>query len=238
MNTAPRLNAISYLRVSSRGQVDGDGFQRQRVAIGNWMNHHGAAHLAEFVEEGVSGSTEVINRPALTRLVSLVLERGDIDVIVVEKADRLARDLITSELLLRQFVDVCHVRVIEAEGGNDLTAGNNDNPTAVLVRQILAAVAQFEKSSIVSKLRSARNRVRAVRGRCEGRKPYGSNAVERATVGQIMVFREQGLTTRQIADALNTEGIPTRSGGQWRHSVVASVLSRSRIANADDEFII
>jgi hypothetical protein len=40
-----------------------------------------------------------------------------------------------------------------------------------LVRQILGAVAQFEKAALVAKLRAARNRVRAERGRCEGRKP-------------------------------------------------------------------
>ena len=37
--------------------------------------------------------------------------------------------------------------------------------------RILGAVAQFEKAALVAKLRAARNRVRAERGRCEGRKP-------------------------------------------------------------------
>jgi DNA invertase Pin-like site-specific DNA recombinase len=218
------MRVVSYLRVSSRSQIEGDGFTRQRVAIQQWCDTHGAVHLAEFVEEGVSGTTEVINRPALTRLVTYVLEAGNIDAVIVEKSDRLARDLITGELLLRQFVSM-GVKVIEAEGGNELTAGNNDNPTAVLVRQILAAVAQFEKSSIVSKLRSARNRRRAETGRCEGQKPYGYTEDERAVVTRIM---SMGGTTRRIAEVLNAEGVPTRSGGRWRHSVVAAILSRGR----------
>ena len=33
-----------------------------------------------------------------------------------------------------------------------------DTPTAVLVRQVLGAIAQFEKTSLVAKLRAARDR--------------------------------------------------------------------------------
>ena len=39
---------------------------------------------------------------------------------------------------------------------------------------MMGAVAQYEKSQIVLKLRGARMRKRAKKGRCEGRKPYGS----------------------------------------------------------------
>jgi DNA invertase Pin-like site-specific DNA recombinase len=218
------MNTVSYLRVSSKNQVAGDGFERQRITINHWNTTHNAAHLAEFVEEGVSGTTEIINRPALTRLVSYVLEHGNIQAIIVEKADRLARDLITNELLLRQFVTM-GVKVIEAEGGNELTSGNDSNPTAVLVRQILAAVSQFEKSSIVSKLRAARNRRRAETGRCEGRKPYGHTAAEQRVVNRITELRD--LPTREIAAILDAEGFPTRGGGErWRHSTVASIRNR------------
>lgn len=85
------MKIVSYLRVSSRSQIEGDGFTRQRLAIQQWCGTHNADHMAEFVEEGISGTTEVINRPALTRLVSTVLERGDIDAVIVEKSDRPAR---------------------------------------------------------------------------------------------------------------------------------------------------
>src|SRR5262249_13072914 len=46
-----------------------------------------------------------------------------------------------------------------------------DTPTAVLVRQVLGAIAQFEKASAVAKLAAARKRKRERDGRCEGRKP-------------------------------------------------------------------
>lgn len=219
---------VSYLRVSSKGQIDGDGFARQRDSVSRWINQNGAAHVAEFTEDGISGTTEILNRPALTRLVSYCLEHGPIHAVIIEKADRLARDLIVSEMLIRQFSEM-GIRVIEAEGGNDLTAGT-DNPTATLIRQVLAAVAQFEKSSVVAKLRVARNRRRAETGRCEGRKPYGAGVGEDLVVGLIGTLRYCGMTSREIAAELDARGIPSRSGGKWSHSVVARVVARGRKA--------
>ena len=41
-----------------------------------------------------------------------------------------------------------------------------------MVRQILCAVSQFEKTTIVWKLRDTRDRKRAANGNCEGRKSH------------------------------------------------------------------
>lgn len=233
----PAMRTVSYLRVSSKQQTEGDGFERQRAAIERWNEQHGADHMAEFREEGVSGTTEVINRPALTRLVSYCLEHAPIHAVVVEKADRLARDLIVSEMLIRQFAEL-GIKVIEAEGGNDLTAGT-DNPTATLIRQVLAAVAQFEKSSIVSKLRAARNRKRALTGRCEGGIPYGGKPGEEKVVALIGLLRRDGMTIREIAAALDARGVPTRTGKPWAVATVGRIVSRARVSrvSAIEEFI-
>ena len=48
----------------------------------------------------------------------------------------------------------------------------DDGPTAVMIRQILGAVSQFEKAMLVAKLRGARERKKAVTGKCGGRKSY------------------------------------------------------------------
>jgi hypothetical protein len=41
-----------------------------------------------------------------------------------------------------------------------------------LVRQVLGAIAQFEKASTVAKLKAARERKRGWQGKCEGRKSH------------------------------------------------------------------
>jgi hypothetical protein len=45
-----------------------------------------------------------------------------------------------------------------------------------MVRQILDAVSQFKKASLVAKLCHARERVKATTGRCEGRRPLPAEA--------------------------------------------------------------
>ena len=52
-----------------------------------------------------------------------------------------------------------------------------DTPTAVLVRQLLGAVARFEKATTVAKLAAARKGKRVANGKCEGREtPRGRSA--------------------------------------------------------------
>jgi DNA invertase Pin-like site-specific DNA recombinase len=85
-------------------------------------------------------------------------------VVLVERADRLARDLIVGELILNQFREL-GVRVIAADAGTELTASDED-PTRTLIRQVLGAVAEFEKTVTVSKLKAARVRKRKATGRC------------------------------------------------------------------------
>ncbi|MGD0948695.1 MAG: hypothetical protein ABSA52_14875 [Candidatus Binatia bacterium] len=65
-----------------------------------------------------------------------------------------------------------------------MTAGYDD-ATRVLIRQVLGAVAQFEKSVIVAKLKAARIRKRRETGRCEGRKPFGTKPREAETLALI-----------------------------------------------------
>jgi DNA invertase Pin-like site-specific DNA recombinase len=227
------MKVFSYLRVSSRGQLDGDGFERQRAKIKVWANANGAKVEREFLEEGISGANELDGRPAMVELLGAIAANG-VRTVVVERADRFARDLVASELLLREFSRL-GVNVIEAEGGNDLSAGDCDNPTAKLVRQILAAVAEFDKTSIVLKLKAARVRARRANGRCEGRKPFGEREGEAETLELIRSLRRKPrmgkrMTFVEIANKLTSDGVPTRTGKLWHGEVIRRLLGARRHA--------
>jgi hypothetical protein len=45
-----------------------------------------------------------------------------------------------------------------------------------LVRQVLGAIAQFDKATVVAKLKAARDRKREEEGKCGGRKSYAERA--------------------------------------------------------------
>jgi DNA invertase Pin-like site-specific DNA recombinase len=119
------------------------------------------------MDAAVKGKTELAEREGLSELLEGI---DSSTIVLVERADRLARDLMVNELIVEQFRKL-NVRVVECEGGSDITVLDNE-PTKVLIRQVLAAIAQFEKSCIVAKLKAARDRMRKATGRCEGRKRY------------------------------------------------------------------
>lgn len=226
------VKAFSYLRVSGKGQLSGDGFPRQRAAVAKYAKAHKVELVAEFREEGVTGTTELEGREALAELCKRLDENG-VRLVLVERADRVARDLMVSEVLLQQFRER-GVRVVECEGGTELTVADNE-PTRVLIRQVLAAVAQFDKSCLVAKLRAARNRMRAETGRCEGPRPFGFDPErpgERATLAHLRELKaaRPRLSLQKIADALNAEPDkwPTRTGVRWSKQTVKNVLDRDQ----------
>lgn len=229
-----RVKAVSYLRVSGKGQVDGDGFPRQRDVIARYARSAGLELVGEYRDEGVSGTRDLDAREGLSDLLARIRSNG-VRVVLVERADRLARDLIVGELLLNQFRDL-GVRVIAADSGTELTAGDDD-PTRTLIRQVLGAVAQFEKSVLVSKLRAARMRKRKAEGRCEGRKPYGAREGEASVLVLIQRWRRKPrggdrASFAAIARRLNEEGRPTRTGRPWSAGTVRQISLR-RAAGAD-----
>jgi DNA invertase Pin-like site-specific DNA recombinase len=220
--------AVSYLRVSGKGQIDGDGFPRQREAVQRYAKAHRLAIVDEFTDGGVSGKNELADRPGLGLLIFRIEQNG-VRVVLVETAMRLARDLMVGEIILERFRKL-GVKVIEVSGGNDLTVAD-DNPTSRLIRQILGAVAEFEKSVLVGKLRAARQRQKLKQGRCEGRKPFGAFPGEAEIVEKIKDMRRkprkgERLSFAAIAEQLNEEGVPTRTGKPWRPSTVGNILGR------------
>lgn len=222
-----KTQAVSYLRVSGKGQVDGDGFDRQRDAIQRFAKAAGYELVEEYRDEGVSGTKDLANRPGLATLLDRIESNG-VKVVIVERADRLARDLMVSEVILDQLARA-GAKVFTADGADLSTTA--DDPTRTLIRQVLAAVAQFDKTVTVMKLRAARERLRRRGHRVEGRKPYGFHPAEQAVLERMQQLRRKPvkgdrLSYEGIAQHLNAEGHRTRYGKEWTRGAVHVALTR------------
>ena len=102
-----------------------------------------------------------------------------------------------------------------------------DTPTAVLVRQVLGAIAQFEKASSVAKLAAARKRKREREGRCEGRKPLRETHPEAVALARkLRRRRPKGgqLSLREVSKELATRGFLNERGKPYAAKSVASML--------------
>ena len=224
MSVRAKEKAFLYLRTSGKGQIGNDGFPRQRETIRRYAKSNGIEIAQEFSDEAVSGTLDAMDRDGLTDLF-VALKANGVRLVLVENASRLARDLMISEIILGEFRKI-GVKVISADGGIDLTLGNDD-PSGKLIRQILGAVAEWEKCALVQKLRASRLRMRRSGQRCEGRKPYGFTPEEAKTVERILALRKEGKSIAVIAGELNASGIKSRGGTQWHPTQVQRIIQRA-----------
>lgn len=226
--TAIAPKAVAYLRVSSKGQIDGDGFPRQMESCERFAATRGYDLVAAYIEMGVSGTKELVDRIALTDLLDQAEENG-ITIILVERTDRLARRALAAEILLAD-IQKHGLSVFVSESGMEMTS-DEDDFEAKLLRQFMCAIDEYEKNKIVSRLRKARNRKKAAtngREGKEGNKSFGSDARESAILDTIRDLRSASptLTSRQLTQRLNECGYRSRLGGPMTPGAVHSLVRR------------
>lgn len=215
-----KIEAIAYLRTSSATNVgaDKDSDKRQRAAIEAFAKANGYTIVDEFYDPGVSGADVVTERPGFAAMLDRIAGNG-VRVILVESPDRFARDLAV-QLAGHDYLKALGITLIPASAPDFFL---EDTPTAVLVRQVLGAIAQFEKASLVAKLKAARERKRKTTGRCEGAKPLSETRPE-----VVAVVRELSASKsyRAISAELAARGLVTRNGKPFAASQIQRMLGR------------
>lgn len=211
--------AFAYLSVSGRGQFPGGGFPRQRAVIEQFADAHGITIKKVFEERGVSGTREMVDRPALQEML-VALMSNPVRKVIVEKLGRLARNLTVQEAMIRDLT----------QGGFEIISVSEPNlcsndPSRKRIRRVFGAIAEYEKTMIVLKLKAARQRIRAKTGRCEGRKPFGQIEEERDTIRRMKELASKELNYTHIANTLNSEGRRTQTGSTWFPATVSRTLA-------------
>jgi DNA invertase Pin-like site-specific DNA recombinase len=100
---------------------------------------------------------------------------------------------------------------------------------------VLGAVAEFDRSVLVAKLKAARMRKRKATGRCEGCKPYGKGPGEAEVLALIRRLRRRPRGGRRlsydaIAARLNLDGVRSRTRRPWAGPTVHGILGHEPCA--------
>lgn len=199
--------AVAYYRTSSATNVgeDKDSRKRQTEAVQSYARQHNLQIMNEFYDEAVRGSDPVASRPGFADMLTFI-STNNVQTILVESASRFARDLAV-QLTGHDYLKKNGITLIPVDAPTHFT---DDTPTAIMVRQILGAVSEFEKSSLVEKLKKARDRKRQETGRCGGRKPVPS---EHRSIARS--FHLQHYSLRQISKELTLRGHLSPSGRSY-----------------------
>lgn len=213
---APALNhqppkAIGYCRVSTGEQVNsGAGLDAQRAALQAEADRRGWA--LEFVtEDGLSAKD--LNRPALTEALAR-LDKGEADVLMVSKLDRLSRSVKDFGGLLERAAKR-RWSVLCLDLGVDTTT-----PVGEFTANVVVSASQYERRLIGQRTKDALAAKKAAGVRLGRPRQLPTEVVER-----IVRSKAAGGSLAGIARELTADGVATAQGGvRWYASTVAAVL--------------
>ena len=212
---------VAYYRVSTARQGrSGLGLEGQRAAVISYLDGGRWTLVAEFteVESGANNG-----RPELAQALAACRLKGA--TLVIAKLDRLSRD--------------AHFLLGLEKAGVDFVAVDMPNANRMTVG-IMAVIAEEERRMISERTKAALSAAKArgvkLGGWKGGPKVDGRLGVE-AQQRQAQAFavelepvvgdlRRRGLSLRQMAAELTSQGIQTPRGGQWSACAVRNVLLR------------
>ncbi|QKD00787.1 recombinase family protein [Mesorhizobium loti] len=216
--------AVAYLRTSSRTNVDGDSAPRQLQAIEDYAKRNGLKVVDRFHDAAVSGADPIDTRPGFQDLLEYMAGNGA-RVILIENASRFARDLAV-QIAGHKLLQGLGYELIPVDAPDSFT---NDTPTAGMVRQILGAVAEFEKAQLVAKLRGARDRASKAAGRrVEGNHGYRVDKPDLIKEAKRLARKSpktgKARSLREIAGELAKIGYTTATGQPFSASQVQRLI--------------
>lgn len=141
--------AVSYLRVSTRGQAErggghDEGFSipAQREANKRKALSMGAIGGKEFVDRGAS--VKSADRPQLQEMLKYVKENAErVDYVIVHKVDRLARNRDDDSDIMRTLRE-CGVQLFSASESID------DTPAGMPLHDIMSSIAEFYSQNLAT----------------------------------------------------------------------------------------
>lgn len=210
--TDPALRAITYGRVSTgRQAASGISLDDQAEKLAEVVTSRGWVHIVHLTDAGLSGR-KMTNRKGLQDALTR-LDRGEADVLVAAKIDRVSRSTTDfAHLLDRAEKKGWKLVVLDADVDTTTAAGR-------LLVDVVSAAASFE-SRRIGERQKAVHAVRRSQGKRAGQAPILPEQVR----SRIDREHAAGRSLNAIAKTLNEEHIPSAKEGRWYPSTIQHVL--------------
>lgn len=217
-----------YCRVSTKMQKDeGTSLTTQRASCEEYARQHGY-FVVKVVEEAITGT--ILEREGLDEIRDLAAAK-EIEAVICHDQDRLSRVLSHTYLLRDEF---------ESLGVSLLfvTEPPDDTPEGKMLFGMKGLFKEYERTKIRERMRRGkRERTREGKVMGGGKSPYGYQyikkerryeLVEEEAEWVVEMFRwvaEDGASLYEVADRLNSRGVPTKQGAPyWTATAVRPIL--------------
>jgi len=222
--------AIIYTRFSPRRNAEtSESCETQEGMCALHASQHNYEVAGVYHDKDVSGKDEY--REVLWQAIE-ALGRGDI--LLVFKRDRLARNVYLAEQINRAVAT--RGATIEAIAGD--VEGDSDE--AVMIRQVLASIAEYERK-MIGRRTSYAMRQHQRNGKRMGRyAPYGyridpadstrlePEPLEQVAVERIRELADEGKTAYAIAKIMTEEMPEAARARQWNVRTVDKIVERAQ----------
>lgn len=219
--------AASYARYSTDRQSETSCADQHRITRAR-AAHEALQVTAEYSDDQVSGATPMRLREAGARLLADMVA-GAYQVLLVEGLDRLARDLVDQETIVRRLEHL-GVRIIGVADGYDSRAGSAT--TRIMHRGMRGIINEVYRHDVAVKTHRGLA-ARHERGLAVSSAPYGYR-IETTAGGKRLVIDEYesewvrwifdrfnaGASARTIAHELNARRVAAPRGGTWCVSAI------------------
>lgn len=137
------LRAAIYIRISSKKQDDGYSSEFQREKCLAWCEEHGYTVEEQYIFKEIHTGVEYRERPVLSELIQAVRNK-EVDVVVVYKIDRLARNPTHLAIIREDF----HYHGVGIESISEDDYSDEDDIIAEIFRLVRGYLGQEEHKNI------------------------------------------------------------------------------------------
>jgi putative DNA-invertase from lambdoid prophage Rac len=214
------MAVYGYCRVSTMRQADeGVSLEVQRRQIRGYCDMHSFEITDVVIEEGISGSTPISQRPA-GGLLFAKLQAGD--TVIASKLDRLFRSALDA-LTVVENLKSRGVRLHLLDLGGDIAA----NGLSKLFLTVAAAFAEAERDRIRERVAQVKADQKGQGRFLGGSLPFGYATMdgklvpkpcEQETIERIKLLKAQGMSLRAISATVKAYG------HNLSHTAIARVL--------------
>lgn len=223
--------AVAYARFSSDNQRE-ESITAQLRAIREYAEKHGITVIREYTDEAESATTD--DRPGFLRMISDLRDGLRVDLVLIHKFDRFARN---------RYDSAVYKREIQRAGARLVAVAQplDDSPESIILEAMLEAMAEYYSKNLARETMKGMRETAYQAKHTGGRPPLGYdvdpetkryviNEHEAQAIRLIFSMTLEGHGYSEIIDALNARGYRTKAGQPFGKNSIHDILRNEKYA--------